>query len=262
MPETIETGTKETPGDADQGNTGNNDAAGGQQTVTQDAAGSQEKEAEGLKAAAQAERTKRQEAETKNAQLQQQMQIMSANQGQQQAATQPQTSMFMQAAKQLGYDPDYLSPEETGHVMDTLLQYMAQGQQDVVFNASHPDFDEVVGKVVNGTFQESPHLQKVFETNPGLRQAFHSTGLTPSTKLIAYQMVKNDPTYQTTVKEAGMTDEQKKAAEADAKIKAANTVGSISNVQGSGNLDRGANLAGMTDEEFQKEKEKVMDRAT
>lgn len=263
MPEEqIETG-KEAAGGAGQQQTGNSATADGQQNATQDAAGNQNDEVAGLKAAAQAERTKRQEAETKLAQTQQQMQILSANtpQGQQQVTQQP-ASMFMQAAKQLGYNPDYLTPEETGHIMDTLLQYVVQHQQDAAFTTSHADFDEIVGKVVNGIFQESPHLQKVFDTNPGLRQAFLNTGLTPSIKLIAYQMVKNSPDYQATLKEAGMTEEQKKALEAETAIKAANAVASISSVQGGGNLDRAAQLAGMNDAEFKAEKDKVIDQAT
>ncbi len=262
MPEQIETG-KEDAGGADQQQTGKGATADGQQNATQDAAGNQNDEITGLKAAAQAERTKRQEVETQLAQTKQQIQILSANapQGQQQVAQQP-TSMFMQAAKQLGYDPEYLTPVETGHVMDTLLQYVVQHQQDAAFTTSHTDFDEIVGKVVNGIFQESPHLQKVFDTNPGLRQAFLNAGLTPSTKLIAYQMVKNSPGYQATLKEAGMTEEQKKVLEAEAAIKAANSVASISSVQGGGNLDRAAQLSGMNEAEFKVELDKKMAEGT
>lgn len=267
MSDTIETGTQQAAGDADQQQAGNNDAtADGQQGATQDAAGSQSEEVKGLKAAAQAEREKRQTAEAQTTQLQQQMQIMQANQPQgqqvQQQAVPAQTTMFMQAVKQLGYDPDLLSAEETGHVMEMLLQFVGQSQQDSAFTASHPDFDEVVGKVIAGRFQESPHLQKVFESNPGLRQAFRNQGLTPSTKLIAYQMVKSSPEYQASIKEAGMTEEQKKAAEAEAAIKAANATASISSVQGGGNLDRGAALAGMNDAEFKIELDKKIAQAT
>ena len=265
MPDGIETGNvEEVAGDAGQQDTGNKgDASDGQKAAPQDAAGNQN-EVNGLKAAATAERVKRQEAEAVTAQLQQQMQILQANgtQGHPAQAPQQPTSMFMQIAKQLGYDPEYLTPVETGNVMDTMMQFMSQNQQNSAFDASHSDFNEVVGKVVNGIFQESVHLQKVFDTNPSLRQAFSGLGLTPHSKLIAYEMVKNSPGYQATLAEASMTDEQKKSLEAEAAIKAANSTASISSVQGGGNLDRQAQLVGMSDVEFRQELDKKMGEAT
>ena len=260
----IETGNTEiVAGDAGQQakDAGNKDAtAGGQQDTTQDAAGSQSDEVAGLKAAAAAERVKRQDVEAQNVQLQQQMSVANANQSvdTQQAAP---TSMFMQAAKFHGFDPEFMTPAETGQVMDTLMQFMAQGQQNATFDASHSDFKDIVGSVVNGVFVESPHLLKVYESNPGLRQAFSGLGLSANTKLIAYQMVKNSPEYQATIKTEGLSDEQKAAVDATAKIAAANKTASISSVQGGGNLDRGAALAGMTDVEFKQELDKKMAEA-
>ncbi len=262
MVEEIITGKEEGAGGAGQPKPGNNDIpAGGQPGVAQGAAGNQNKEAEGFKSAYEAEKTKRQEAEAATAQVQQQMQIMSANAQPGQQTQQP-TSMFMQAAKSLGFDPEFMTPAETGQVMDTLMQYMAQNQQSIAFDTSHSDFSEVVGKMVNNVFQESPHLQKVFDTNPELRQAFRTLGLTPSTKLIAYQMVKNSPEYQAAQTTEDMTEEQKAAAEAEAKIKAANSQASISSVPGGGNLDRGAAVAAMNDAEFKVELDKKMSEAT
>ena len=60
-----------------------------------------------------------------------------------------------------------------------------------------------------------------------------------------------------------MTEDQKKAAEAEATLKAANATASISAAQGSGgNLDRATALASMNDAEFQKEKDKVINQDT
>ena len=110
------TGTEQA-GDADQ-NTGNNDAtADVQQGDTQDAAANQE--AEGLKAAAVAERTKRQAAETEAQGLRDQLALQAQTP---QTQPQKQVSLSQAVAKQLGIDIEYATPEEICQINEGVLQ--------------------------------------------------------------------------------------------------------------------------------------------
>ncbi len=247
MVDEIETGTK--AGDADQ-NTGEKAQVDGQSVASSAAEGNQQKEADGLKAGIQAEREKRQATETENATLKQQLELVKANPPQQQTAVQPKESAFLTIAKTMGYDPEYMTPAETGNVMDQMLQLVSQSNEHNAFIASHADFNEVVGKVVNGVFQESTHLAEIFNANPGLRRAFTTLGNTASANYIAYEMVTESAVYKKAMAEVALTDEQKAELEAKTKIDAANKTASISAAQGGGNVDRAGQLATLTDAEF------------
>ena len=210
--------------------------------------------------ALEAEREKRQTAEAKAEIL-----ATQATQEQPQPAQQAapvQGSMFKQVATHLGYDPEeeYLTTSQTGHIVDTCMQLMLQQQNESSYMASHSDYEEVVGKTVNGRFVESPALKKVLEDNPELRQGLGPIANTPSAQIIAYNMVKKlHPDYQ---KAEGLSEAEKKELNAKKVIDAANKKQvSVSAVPGGGQVDKASQIAAMTDEEFAAHKDAVMAKA-
>jgi hypothetical protein len=226
--------------------------------VATPAAGGNQDEIAGLKAAAAAEREKRQTAETEAQILRDQMALQAANQPQ----TQPQAqeSLYEQVAKHLGYDLEYpLSVQEHGRVTDTMMQIQASRQAQTAFLASHSDYGNVVGTTVNGNFHPAPPLKAYWDKHPGSREEFMQLGNNPAMQRLAYRIVTTDPDYKAAQKEAGLTEEQKKAAEAQAKIDAANKPASISSVPGGGNLDKAAHVRGLSDEQFRTHIEGIMD---
>lgn len=147
-----QTGIKQNVDDAGQQQTGNNGiAADSQQEANQDAAGNQNDEVTGLKAAAEAERKKRQEAEEQAAYAQRQLEL-----NQQQAvvsANQPKTSAE-QALADLGITADDLYGENQLRFIerkDQIDKAQTQQQQAMFsvhqFITQHPDINEVVGSV-------------------------------------------------------------------------------------------------------------------
>lgn len=260
MVEENKTGTEDT-GDADQ-KAGNNDAAAdGQQGDTQDAAGNQE--VEGLKAAAVAEREKRQAAESEAQSLRDQMALINAQQTQIQASqTQKQTSLSQSVAKQLGIDLELATPEEICQINEGVLQIISGQQSEQSFINSHPDYAEVVGVQGPGgpnDFRPAPPLMRALKANPALANALQNS---PNKAVLAYGIASNDPQYLADKAEAAKSDDTKAAEKAEAKIKAANQQLSVSAAKtGGGNLDDAARRAAQTDEEFLKENEEIMARA-
>ncbi len=247
----------EQAGDADQ-KTGNNDvAAGVQQGDTQDAAGNQD-EVAGLKAAAVAEREKRQVAEADVQNLKDQI----ALQPQAQPATQPekQASLSQAVAKQLGIDIEIATPEEICQINEGVLQVMSGQQSEQSFMNSHPDYAEVVGVTLpNGQFQYAPPLSRELKANPALADALRSS---PNKAVLAYSIASKNPQYLTELAEKAKSDDTKAAEKAVVKIDAANKQLSISEAKGGGGqLDKAAQVAGMSDEEFRKHNETIMAKA-
>ena len=262
MPEENKTGTEQAGG-ADQDKAGNNDAAAGvQQGDTQDAAGNQE--VEGLKAAAVAEREKRQaavaEAQAAKAEaqsLRDQMAIVSAQPAQQQE----RVGLYKAVVKQLGINPEYATPDEQGQIFEGMVQVTAGQQSEQSFIISHPDYGEVVG--VNGPggqFQYAPPLIRALKANPALANALNNS---PNKAVLAYSIASKDPQYLAEQAEKSKSPDVKKGEEAAAKIAAANKQLSVSNAKGGrGTLDNAARRAAQTDEEFRKENEEIMAKAT
>lgn len=243
----VKTGEEVVAAAAEQTNTGiEAEAVDGQQTATPDAGETQEvvetDEVHGLKAAAAAERQKRQAAEAQVAALtQQQTQAAQAPQQAQQTAT--QTDLYQRVLQHHGLqDEPYLTTEQTGQVMrtmDTVRQAEAAQQQ---FRSSTPDFADVVGYVTpQGAPVMSPHLQAFLSKNPHLQQAALSN------EQVAYQLVSTDPDYLAA----------KAAAVAPVVPVVPTTVPvnkgqvSISAAPGGGAIDKSAHYRGMTPAELQ-----------
>lgn len=257
MVEENKTGT-EKAGDADQQKTGNNDAtAVVQPGATQDAAGNQD-EVAGLKAAAIAEREKRQAAEAEAQTLRDQMAIMSS-QPTRQTQKQEQLSLSKAVAKQLGIDIEIATPEEICQINEGVLQIMSGQQSEQSFVNSHPDYAEVVGVTLpSGQFQPAPPLTRQLNANPALQNALRNS---PNKAVLAYAIASKDPQYLAELAEKAKSDDTKAAEKAAAKIDAANKQLSISVAKGGGQLDKANQLANMTDEEFRKHNEAIMAKA-
>lgn len=262
MVEENTTGNEEDVGDAGRQKAGNNDAAADvQQGDTQDAAGNQDKIA-GLKAAAVAEREKRQAAEAEAQAVRDQMAIMTANAQQNQFQPQQQeqqASLYQAVAKQLGIDTEYATPVEQGAIFNGMMQVMSSQQSEQSFVNSHPDYAEVVGTPgPGGQFQYSPPLIRALKANPALANALQNS---PNRVVLAYEIASKDPQYLAEQDEKAKSGDTKAAEKAEAKIKAANQQLSVSAAKGGGNLDQAAAIAAMSDEEFAKHNQKIMDKA-
>lgn len=142
-----------------------------------------DKEQEGLKAAAVAEKKKRQEAEARlqaaqNALLQQQMAMRTAQ------PSQPE-STYAQALREAGLqDEPYITEEQRIAVYERKeqldRQMFAQQQQyaqNTQFIAEHPDFAEVAGmdNPATGQFIPSAELQTILTKKPWLFQAANTS---------------------------------------------------------------------------------------
>lgn len=185
-----------------------------------------------------------------------QLQLLKANASQPQTAE--QKSLFKSVAKQLGYNGDFLTTDETANVMDTILTQQQQRQQATVqqqaFLAQHPDFDKVVGKQnpLTGQFDFAPPLMRQIQKNPGLVQTLQTH---PEGGMIAYSIAVNDPEY---IKETT----NQKAQQVATTTKPANQVPkSISSIPGGGTLDKASHMQSMTDAEFKAHLEEVKSRA-
>ena len=254
MAEEVQTGTDQA-GDADQ-KTGNNDAtAVVQQGDTQDAAGNQD-EVVGLKAATVAEREKRQATEVENQTLRDQMAVMA----QQTPQPQEKTSLSQAVAKQLGIDIELASPGEICQINEGVLQIMSGQQSEQTFINSHSDYAKVVGTTLpGGQFQAAPPLLRQLNANPALQSALQSS---PNKSVLAYAIASKDPQYLTELAEAAKSSDTKAAEKAEVKIEAANQQLSVSAVkEGGGTLDKAAEIRAMSDEDFQKHNEKIMNEA-
>jgi hypothetical protein len=184
----------------------------------------------------------------------------------QQAASVPQpqqpTDFYSQTVRSLGYEPtEYLSPEQQGHVFNTMFQAISVSQTDAAFMDAHPDFSQVVGTSdAAGNLITAAPLQRVLAKDPHLRQAILSS---PHGKRLAYQLAVGDPVYQESLKTKDLPPDVKAAADAKAVVEAASRQASISAAgTGQGTLDKAAVVANMTDEEFKVYKDKIIARAT
>jgi len=220
------------------------------------AEGNQE-EVAGLKAAAVAEREKRQIAEADAQTLRDQLAIQAA---QTQAQPQRQMSLSQSVAKQLGIDLELATPEEICQINEGVLQVTSGQQTEQSFINSHPDYAEVVGVTLpNGVFQPAAPLSRELKANPALADALRSS---PNKAVLAYSIASKDPQYLKEQAEKGKSAETIAGEKAAASIKAANTQLSVSAAKGGGTLDNAARRQAQTNEEFLAENEEIMAKAT
>ncbi len=220
-------------------------------------AAGENQEVEGLKAAAMAEREKRQAAEVDVQNLKDQIALQPQAQ---QTTPEKQVSLSQVVAKQLGIDIEIATPEEICQINEGVLQVMSGQQSEQSFINSHPDYAEVVGITLpNGVFQPSVPLSRELKANPALADALRSS---PNKAVLAYSIASKNPQYLTELAEKAKSDDTKAAEKAEVKIDAANKQLSISEAKGGGGqLDQAAAIAAMSDEEFRKHNEQIMAKA-
>lgn len=212
-------------------------------------------EVAGLKAAAIAEREKRQAAEADVQNLKDQIALQPS-----QATPEKQVSLSQAVAKQLGIDIAFATPEEICQINEGVLQVTSGQQSEQSFIISRPDYAEVVGITLpNGVFQPAAPLSRELKANPALADALRNS---PNKAVLAYSIASKNPQYLTELTEKAKSDDTKAAEKAEVKIKAANKQLSISDAKGGGQLDDAARRAAQTDEEFRKENEQIMAKAT
>ena len=222
-------------------------------------AAGENQEVEGLKAAAIAEREKRQAAETELQSVRDQNALLSQQQATQ-TKPQEQVSLSKAVAKQLGIDIELATPEEICQINEGVLQITSGQQAEQSFIDIHPDYAQVVGTTLpSGQFQAAPPLLRALKGNPALSSALQTS---PTKAVLAYSIACQDPQYLTELAEAAKSDDTKAAEKAAEKIKAANQQLSVSAAKGGGNLDQAAAIAAMSNEEFLKHNEQIMAKAT
>ena len=205
-------------------------------------------------------------SEARVAQLEQHVQTMQAQQ--QQApppATQQPESLTLTVMKELGLDPeDILTGADQARVNDAVLSRMrASSQSENVVNnfvSSKPDYAQVVGHTdpITGQFVTAAPLQRIIANNPSITAALQSAG--PSASILAYELASKDPQYMAEVAKAAVPPVVAASEQAAAVIQNANTMASISAVAGQGAIDKAAAIRAMSDEEFEKHKQTVMNQ--
>ena len=256
-----ETGNEELGG-ADQEDTGNNAITPDGQEDSTDGADQNENQNEvaGLKAAAAAEREKRQAAEAEAQSIKDQMAVVMANQNTSQnpQAEPTQADILKQLGVEVEDDDDYL----TAGQMKTVLQGFAGQVNSIVSNqtflSKRSDFADVVGVQVGNNFQYAPPMLRALKANPALSSILQQS---PNAAVLAYEIAKNDPEYLASQEQAGKTTQQIAAEKAEAKIKVANKQQSISAAKGGGEPDQGAAITAMSDKEFEIHNLKIMEKA-
>lgn len=236
--------------------TGNKDADTGVGDVsTGDAAQDQEAKLNAAITMANSEKEKRQTAEAETKAVTDQMAILAAAPKTDVNAN--QKSLYVQLAERRGIDAEFPTPEENGLIMQDMLQLNNVQNEQLTFIASHPDYSEVVGvSLPNGGFNIAAPLKRVIANNPALASKIAS--LDPA---IVYQLAVTDPTYQKEVAEGAKPADIKAAEKAELAIKAAAAKASVSNAGGSGSLDKMAEVAAMTDEQFDTHIEEIKSEA-
>lgn len=104
------------------------------------------------------EKRKRQELEARLQNMEQMLAIKTANPPQ----TPQATTLYEQVANEMGYgDEPYHTAQQQGQILQEVTRRMNAAQQANTFIASHPDYFDVVGRNVNGTFIPSDEIVKI-----------------------------------------------------------------------------------------------------
>lgn len=197
-----------------------------------------------------------------NAQLREHIALLGNQQPVQQAqqVQQPQQpeSLTLQVMKQMGIDQEYATPVEMAQVIDKVSEIrssmVTQQNQQQNFMSAHADYSQVVG-VTNqqGQFVAAPPLLRAFQADPNLQAALLAAG--QGANLLAYKIAVNDPAYQQQLVAA---TPQGQAVAAETVVNNAQKLTSISALGNNGVIDKGAQLAAMSDEQFQEHKKSII----
>jgi len=224
-------------------------AADVQQGAAPDAGETQEVESDevhGLKAAAAAERQKRQALEAQvsaltQAQVQQQVQQPA------QRSPQEDASMYAQAAQHLGlgYGEDvYHTSVEQAQIHALVRQHDMKQAQDQQFIAATPDYADVIGqKNQFGQMVYAQPLINFLSRNPNLQQQVANN------PQLAYQLASSDPEY-IAQKNAALTAKQTAAATAVVQKTVNKGKVSISAAPGGGAIDKMSQMRDMSNDEL------------
>ncbi len=180
-----------------------------QQTATESQDGA-DKESEGLKAAAVAEKKKRQEAEAQLQAAQQTVQTVQQQNMLLQQSQQPQQpkTTYEQAVMEAGLqDESYLNQEQQAQIFarkDQLDNQKFQQQQAMAqnnqFAITHDDYAEAVGTTdpMTGAFIPSQELNELLTKKPYLRQVANSSAQA-AYELVVQERTLNEYSQQQTV---------------------------------------------------------------
>ena len=205
---------------------------------------------------ANAEKDKRQAAETEAQTAKDQLALMATHSPQQ--PTVEQKTLYRNVAERLGIDPELADPEEQGRIFETMLNVSMVQQQQGSFINSHTDYADVVGVTLsNGQFQAAPPLMRVMKENPALARSLMQN---PNAE-IAYALASKDPQYLKEKADKGKPADVKAAEKAEEAIKAAAKKVSISAAGSAGSVDKTAEIAGKSDEELDEYIEKIKSEA-
>ena len=197
-----------------------------------------------------------------NAQLKEHISLLSNQQPQQTQQVQQQQpaqeSLTLQVMAQMGIDKDYATPVEMAQVIDKVSEIragaVAHQNQQQQFISSHADFDQVVGVTnAQGQFVAAPPLLRALQADPQLQVALQAAG--QGANLLAYKIAVNDPAYQ---KQLVAATPQGQAQVAEVAIQQAQAMPSISAVGSPGVIDKGAQMAAMSDEQFAAHKDAII----
>lgn len=164
-----------------------------------------------------------------------------------------QEGLTLQVMKQIGIDPEgFITPAEQAQVSDMVMalttQQITSQIQEQQFVAAHSDFAAVVGSKdpLTGQFVTAPPLARVLNANPALMTALQG----PGAYALAWQLAVNDPTYQAELAQQAKLPPQVAGEAAEQAIKAVEGLTSVSAVGQGATIDKGAQIAAMSDEEI------------
>lgn len=236
--------------------------------VTQtDAAATAEQQAEQAKGPVPYDRFKtvndeKNELAVQNQQLQEHLDLLGKQPTAPQAEVKAPPSLTLEVMNRMGLDPNGLATNaEMAQVTQTVAEIMAQQNANqnraTNFIASNTDFADVVGTTdASGRFTPAPPLLRAMKADPQLAAALQAAG--PGANLLAYKIAVNDPIYQKQLADRNKPAPEVAGETAEQAIKAAASITSVSAVGTSGVIDKGAQFAGMTDEQIKAHAEKVM----
>lgn len=192
--------------------------------------------------------------------LQQQVQLMSTAQqfGTQPAQQQPQQQPAQEDPYAEWADYDYV-PLEAAKKRDAELRQTYDQKfaaiQEQVFQATHPDYNEVVGAPdpITGQLQISDHLNKALTKNPALVNWIKSQPDDNSAKDAAYKIAKQEKDLAASQQPANNGNAaQAAAAQAYAENTASARIqpGSAAAVGGDGAVNAQTNVAAMDEDAF------------
>lgn len=204
------------------------------------------------------------EAEARAAALEQQMAFIQASQQHGQQLQQPQPPQPEPDPYADYEDYDYV-PLEAARERDKALTQTFMGHittlQNQVFELTHPNFQEVVGKQnpLTGQFEMSQHLQNALTKNPIAVQALRSLPNQQAMREMAYTLAKGE--YESAQQATAQQQQTNAAANqmyVDNTVSARTGPNPASSVGGDGGVNQAVNTEAMSRAEFDEYEQRVL----